>query len=213
MWLHLDGINYRADVWLNGRQVADAKSVVGMFRRFRFDVSSFVVEDGPQRAGRAHPSAGLPRRPDARAAWRAARLLWPQRRRRRHPPQRDAVLQHRLGLDRRGPRPQHGPLAARLAGSDRSGGGPRSGGDDRRASARRRRGGRYGPLPTRQSRRPRDAERGTFGADRPRRIRRQNRSSSRTKATAAAARPDRSRAEAAGLSRAGAAASRGCGGR
>ena len=32
VWLHLDGINYRADVWLNGRQVADAKSVVGMFR-------------------------------------------------------------------------------------------------------------------------------------------------------------------------------------
>ena len=46
VWLHLDGINYRADVWLNGRQVADAKSVVGMFRRFRFDVSSFVSQQG-----------------------------------------------------------------------------------------------------------------------------------------------------------------------
>ena len=56
VWLHLDGINYRADVWLNGRQVADAKSVVGMFRRFRFDVSSFVVEDGPNAvAVRIHP--------------------------------------------------------------------------------------------------------------------------------------------------------------
>lgn len=56
VWLHLDGINYRADVWLNGRQVADAKAVVGMFRRFRFDVSSFVNQEGPNAlAVRIHP--------------------------------------------------------------------------------------------------------------------------------------------------------------
>ena len=55
-WLHLDGINYRADVWLNGRQVADAKSVVGMFRRFRFDVSPFLNRQGPNAlAVRIHP--------------------------------------------------------------------------------------------------------------------------------------------------------------
>ena len=42
VWLHLDGINYRADLWVNGRPVADAKAVAGMFRRFRFDVSSLV---------------------------------------------------------------------------------------------------------------------------------------------------------------------------
>ncbi len=47
VWLHLDGVNYRADVWLNGRLVSDAKSIVGMFRRFRFDVSSFLSKDGP----------------------------------------------------------------------------------------------------------------------------------------------------------------------
>jgi hypothetical protein len=56
VWLHMDGINYRADVWLNGRQVADAKSVVGMFRRFRFDVSSFVSpEETNALAVRIHP--------------------------------------------------------------------------------------------------------------------------------------------------------------
>ena len=42
VWLHLDGINYRADVWLNGRQVASAGHVAGMFKRFLFDVSSYV---------------------------------------------------------------------------------------------------------------------------------------------------------------------------
>ena len=45
-WLHLDGINYRADVWLNGQQIATAQDVVGMFKRFRFDVSQFAKTGG-----------------------------------------------------------------------------------------------------------------------------------------------------------------------
>ena len=46
-WLHFDGINYRANVWLNGRQLADAKDMVGTFRAFEFDVSKLV--EGAQR--------------------------------------------------------------------------------------------------------------------------------------------------------------------
>lgn len=42
IWLNFAGINYRADVWLNGHQIADAKQMVGMFRRFRFDVTPYV---------------------------------------------------------------------------------------------------------------------------------------------------------------------------
>ena len=45
-WLHLDGINYRADVWLNGHQIANAQDVVGMFKRFRFDISQFAKTGG-----------------------------------------------------------------------------------------------------------------------------------------------------------------------
>ncbi|MGE5360151.1 MAG: glycoside hydrolase family 2 protein [Bacteroidales bacterium] len=37
--LHFDGINYRANIWLNGRQIANASEVVGVFRRFEFDVT------------------------------------------------------------------------------------------------------------------------------------------------------------------------------
>jgi len=37
--LHLDGVNYRADVWLNGERVAEAKDVVGTFRRHELDVT------------------------------------------------------------------------------------------------------------------------------------------------------------------------------
>lgn len=43
--LHLDGINYRANVWLNGEHIADKESVVGMFRRFQFDATGKVDFD------------------------------------------------------------------------------------------------------------------------------------------------------------------------
>ena len=42
LWLKLDGINYRADVWVNGVKIADRDTTVGMFRRFRFDVTPYV---------------------------------------------------------------------------------------------------------------------------------------------------------------------------
>jgi hypothetical protein len=37
IWLFFKGINYRADVWLNGRQLADSKTMVGMYQRFYLD--------------------------------------------------------------------------------------------------------------------------------------------------------------------------------
>lgn len=39
VWLHFDAINYRADVWLNGKKVADRRQMAGMFRRFVLQVS------------------------------------------------------------------------------------------------------------------------------------------------------------------------------
>jgi len=41
--LHFDGINYRANIWLNGQQIAKASEVVGVFRRFEFDVTEVAV--------------------------------------------------------------------------------------------------------------------------------------------------------------------------
>jgi exo-1,4-beta-D-glucosaminidase len=46
-WLHFDGINYRANVWLNGHQVADAKTMVGTFRAFEFEVSKLIESTQP----------------------------------------------------------------------------------------------------------------------------------------------------------------------
>src|SRR5467141_295701 len=46
-WLHFPGINYRANVWVNGKKIADAKDVAGTFRIFEFDVTSALKTSGP----------------------------------------------------------------------------------------------------------------------------------------------------------------------
>jgi exo-1,4-beta-D-glucosaminidase len=43
VWLHFSGINYRASVWLNGRQIASADKMVGAWRVFEFDVTRLVT--------------------------------------------------------------------------------------------------------------------------------------------------------------------------
>ncbi|HEX9311069.1 MAG TPA: hypothetical protein VF887_09675, partial [Gemmatimonadaceae bacterium] len=40
--LAFDGINYRANIWLNGRRLADSSQVVGTYRRYQFDVTDVV---------------------------------------------------------------------------------------------------------------------------------------------------------------------------
>ncbi len=47
VWLTFKGINYRAEVWLNGKQVADSTQMVGMFAQYHFDVTDLVKQDGP----------------------------------------------------------------------------------------------------------------------------------------------------------------------
>jgi len=41
--LEFDGINYAANIWLNGRQVAASDEVTGAFRRFQYDISGMVT--------------------------------------------------------------------------------------------------------------------------------------------------------------------------
>jgi exo-1,4-beta-D-glucosaminidase len=49
--LHFDGINFRANVWVNGTRVADSAQVAGAFRRYAFDVTALL------RAGEANAIA------------------------------------------------------------------------------------------------------------------------------------------------------------
>ncbi|HMH05859.1 MAG TPA: beta galactosidase jelly roll domain-containing protein [Terriglobales bacterium] len=40
------GINYRADIWLNGHKIANRSTVVGMYDEFEFNVTEFIVPGG-----------------------------------------------------------------------------------------------------------------------------------------------------------------------
>jgi exo-1,4-beta-D-glucosaminidase len=42
-WLHFDGINYRANIWINGKRIADSTIVAGAFRQFEFEISSLLT--------------------------------------------------------------------------------------------------------------------------------------------------------------------------
>jgi exo-1,4-beta-D-glucosaminidase len=47
VWLHFGGINNRANIWLNGHQIADAKDVAGAYRTYEYDITPFIQSDQP----------------------------------------------------------------------------------------------------------------------------------------------------------------------
>ncbi len=42
VWMAFRGINYRADIWINGKKIAGSDQVVGAFRRYEFNVTPYV---------------------------------------------------------------------------------------------------------------------------------------------------------------------------
>ena len=47
VWLHFNGINTKANVWLNGRRLADCVQVAGAFRLFELDATALVQPERP----------------------------------------------------------------------------------------------------------------------------------------------------------------------
>ena len=45
-WLHFLGINYRANIWLNGKKIADRADVAGAYRAYEFRVNELLRKDG-----------------------------------------------------------------------------------------------------------------------------------------------------------------------
>jgi exo-1,4-beta-D-glucosaminidase len=45
--LNFSGINYRANIWLNGKKLSDSKNVVGTFRAYEFDITPLLARDQP----------------------------------------------------------------------------------------------------------------------------------------------------------------------
>jgi exo-1,4-beta-D-glucosaminidase len=44
--LQFDGINYRANIWLNGKRLADSSRIAGTYRRYELDVTDALVKSG-----------------------------------------------------------------------------------------------------------------------------------------------------------------------
>jgi exo-1,4-beta-D-glucosaminidase len=42
VWLKFHGVNYRANLWVNGRKVADVTQMEGAYRLYSFDIAQFV---------------------------------------------------------------------------------------------------------------------------------------------------------------------------
>jgi hypothetical protein len=63
VWLAINEINYRADVWLNGSKIADGGDVAGMERSFRFDVTNALKAGGNTLAIAVHP-VDIPAKPE-----------------------------------------------------------------------------------------------------------------------------------------------------
>jgi exo-1,4-beta-D-glucosaminidase len=45
-WLHFGGINYRAEIWLNGRRIADSSQIAGAYRTYDLDVTDALKPGG-----------------------------------------------------------------------------------------------------------------------------------------------------------------------
>ena len=43
LWLRFGGINYRANLWINGHQIADDKQIAGAYRTYEFDVTRDLI--------------------------------------------------------------------------------------------------------------------------------------------------------------------------
>jgi exo-1,4-beta-D-glucosaminidase len=46
VWLNFRGINYRANIWLNGKQIAKSDDVAGAWRTYEFDITGIAKPDG-----------------------------------------------------------------------------------------------------------------------------------------------------------------------
>jgi exo-1,4-beta-D-glucosaminidase len=64
--LNFDGINYRANVWLNGRRLADSTQVAGTYRRYEFDITDAVSASG---ANAVAVEIFAPTPPDLQTTW------------------------------------------------------------------------------------------------------------------------------------------------
>jgi exo-1,4-beta-D-glucosaminidase len=65
-WLHFMGINYRANIWVNGQKIADADNVAGTYRSYEFDVTKALT---PGKVNTLAVEVSAPRKNDLGITW------------------------------------------------------------------------------------------------------------------------------------------------
>ncbi len=64
--LNFDGINYRANIWLNGRRLADSTAVVGTYRHYVYDITDALNRSGSNAVA---VEVFAPTPPDLQTTW------------------------------------------------------------------------------------------------------------------------------------------------
>lgn len=100
IWLHFGGINYRADVWVNGKKIADKSEVAGAYRTYDFDITD-AARPGRQNVVAVETFAPTPL--DLGINW----VDWNPA-----PPDKDMGLWGAVSLETRGPVALRSPMAA-----------------------------------------------------------------------------------------------------
>jgi len=91
VWLNFEGINYRANIWLNGHEIANSSVVAGAYRQYEFNVTE-AVKPGESNALAVEVFA--PESNDLAISW----VDWNPA-----PPDRDMGLWHNVYLTASGP--------------------------------------------------------------------------------------------------------------
>src|SRR5271163_4715458 len=65
-WLNFLGINYRANIWINGQKVAEAKDVAGAYRTFEFQVGKYLL---PGKTNALAVEIFAPKKDDLEITW------------------------------------------------------------------------------------------------------------------------------------------------
>lgn len=66
IWLHVPGVNYKTNVWLNGHLIADTTTVIGAYRYFDLDLSKYAM---PGDTNRLAFEVFAPRKKDLTITW------------------------------------------------------------------------------------------------------------------------------------------------
>ena len=96
--LHFGGINYRANIWLNGKLIADSTQVAGAYRTYQFDITDFAK---PGEANTLAVETFAPTETDLGINW----VDWSP-----CPPDKDMGLTGAVDLESTGPVSLHSPL-------------------------------------------------------------------------------------------------------